>query len=42
MFEKSSNIYDEYYRELFETIIENLEDANLGLDDSHAVEEASF
>ncbi|MEE8399149.1 MAG: hypothetical protein V3S89_09085, partial [Desulfobacterales bacterium] len=36
------DIYDENYRELFETMIENIEEENLGLDDSYLVEEVDF
>ena len=35
-------IYDEDYRDLFELIFDNIEDENLGLDDSHSVEEVVF
>lgn len=35
-------IYDEDYRDLFETILDNIEDEALGLDDSHLVEEVVF
>ena len=35
-------IYDEDYRDLFETILDNIEDENLGLYDSHLVEEVVF
>ena len=35
-------IYDEDYRDLFEHILDNIEDENLGLDDSHLVEEVVF
>ena len=35
-------IYDENYRYLFETILDNIEDENLGLDDSYLVEEVIF
>ena len=37
-----TTIYDEDYRDLFETILDNIEDENLGLDDSHLVEEVVF
>ena len=35
-------IYDEDYRDLFETILDNIEDEDLGLGDSHLVEEVIF
>ena len=35
-------IYDEDYRDLFETIVDNIEDEHLGLDDSHLLEEVVF
>jgi hypothetical protein len=36
------DIYDENYRDLFETIIDNIEEDNLGLDDSYLVEDVVF
>jgi len=37
-----TDIYDEDYRDMFELILDNIEDENLGLDDSHLVEEIVF
>ena len=37
-----TDIYDEDYRDLFELILDNIEDENLGLDDSYLLEEVVF
>ena len=37
-----TTIYDEDYRDLFDTILDNIEDEDLGIGDSHLVEEVIF